>query len=121
MIGGNIFGKRNSFAFNRVENDERWFAPDSLGPIDGVDQLPDVVPVGGKNLPAERTPFFIQIGDAKDVFRAAGRLNLVLVEEGRQVIHLEIAGRHRGFPELTFRLFAVAHDHINPAGPPVEP
>ena len=79
------------------------------------------MPVQFNRLPAKSAPLLVEIGDLEDVFRTAGGLDLVPVDESRQVIEFEVAGSHGGFPQLAFGLFAIAHDDVDAIGFLVEP
>jgi hypothetical protein len=62
------------------------------------------------HVPSEAAIFFFQRLDVHHVFHPAVDLEAVAVDDADQVVELEVARFHRGFPDLAFLLLAVSHD-----------
>ena len=84
-------------------------------PIDGaglrecVDNLAHVVAVDAQHLPAEARVLVGERLHLHHVFHPAVDLQAVAVDDGDDVVELEVAGLHRRFPHLALLLLAVAH------------
>src|SRR5262249_8128439 len=70
-----------------------------------------MVPVTSEGGKFERPPLVEQRLEILDLTRRAGRLNLVVVDDRREIGQLVLAGAQRGFPDRAFVDLAVAHYH----------
>ena len=78
--------------------------------LQGFDDLLHVMAVDGDDFPSEAAIFFFEGLDVHHVFHPAVNLQAVAVDYADEVIELEVARFHRGFPDLAFLLLAVSHD-----------
>ena len=112
MPSGNVFHKADAFAFDGVGDDDGGLARSGFrfGILQRFDDLLHVVAVDGDDIPSEAAIFIFKRLDIHHVFYPAVDLQPVAVDDADQVIELEVARFHRGFPDLAFLLLAVAHD-----------
>src|SRR5438093_13326489 len=82
--------------------------------LDRREDLAEVVPVDGEDVPVERFPFLRERLERHDVLRAALLLDSVPVDESGQVVEAVLRGGHRGLPRLADVLLAVPTDAVDP-------
>jgi hypothetical protein len=111
---GDVFHEADAFAFDGIGNDDVWLAASGLGFFEGLDHLLHVVAVDGEDFPSETAVFVFERLDVHYVFDPAVNLQAIAVDDANQVVELEMAGFHGGFPDLAFLLLAVAHDAEDP-------
>ena len=109
MPAGDILHEADALAFDGVGENDHGLAHDRAGLREGLDQLVHVVAVNVQNLPAKGGVFLIQRLDFHHVLHPAVNLQTIGVDDGDDVIQMEMSGFHGGFPNLALLLFAVAH------------
>ena len=81
-----------------------------LGRFQGIDDLPHVMAVDAHHLPAESLVFGGERLDVHHRLSLAVNLQMVVVEDGNEVVELVLRGLHGRLPDLPLLLLAVAHD-----------
>src|ERR1700730_795692 len=117
-----VLRHRNALALDRVADDgARSITRRCRRLTEKLPQLVDVVAVALGNAKAEARPLVRQRLHALDVEDAAGRLDLVVVDDRRQVGQAMLVGTGRGLPDRPFVDLAVAHQDIDLAVPSGHP
>jgi hypothetical protein len=78
-------------------------------------QRGDVVPIHFRGAKTKRAPFVYERLQILNLARESCRLDLVVIDQGREVGELVLAGAQRGLPDRTFIDLAVAHEHEHAA------
>ena len=79
------------------------------------------MPIDSHHLPAERLVFR---GDRLDVHHRLGlavNLQMVVVQDGHDIVELIVSGFHGSFPDLSLLLLAIAHDAEDAVRAAIEP
>src|SRR5579883_3157668 len=85
-----------------------------LGPAQGLLDLREIMAVDGLGMPAEGLQLVGHGLDAHDLAHGAVDLAVVVVDDHRQVVELELGRGHERLPDLAFLQLAVAEDAIGP-------
>ena len=86
-------------------------ALDGVGPVEGLEDLAQVVAVDDLGLPAEGGELAVDRVHVQDLLGGAGLLEVVAVDDQREVVELILGGRGGGLPVLALVELAVAgHD-----------
>ena len=92
-------------------DDAGGHALDGVGPVEGLQDLADVVAVDDLGLPAEGRELAVDRVHVQDLLGGAGLLVVVAVDDQREVVELILGGRGGGLPVLALVELAVAgHD-----------
>ena len=112
MPSGNVFHEADTFAFDGIGDDDGGLSASGLGfgILQRLDHLLHVVAVDGDHVPSEAAIFFLERLDIHHVFDPAIDLEAVAIDDTDEVVELEVARFHRGFPDLAFLLLAISHD-----------
>src|ERR1700704_2480879 len=117
-----VLRHRNALAFDGMADDgARSITRRCRRLTENLPQLVDVVAVALGNAKAEARPLVRQRLHALDVEDAAGRLDLVVVDDRRQVGQAVLVGAGGGLPDRPFVDLAVAHQDIDLAVPSGHP
>src|SRR3989344_93994 len=111
----------NTFAGDGVRDDDRRLLIDRFCLVTCRDELRDIVAVDFQDMPVERLIFLPQGFQRHDVFRHAVDLDVVTVDDGREVRESVLPREKDGFPEIPFLMLAVGHRAIDAEFPSVHP
>ena len=89
--------------------DDRGRALARAAPLERLDDRRHVVAVDLDRLPLEGLELLAHVPDVHDLLGRAVGLEVVVVDDRRQVRDVEVGGRHRGLPGLALLAVAVRH------------
>ena len=107
------FHERDALARHGVRDDHLRLALHRLRLVECRDQRRHVVAVARDDVPVERAVFVRQRLERHDVLGAAVDLDEVAVDDARQVVELELGGRHHRFPVQPALVLAVRRHHVH--------
>src|SRR5450759_576706 len=100
MPADNVLHERDALAFDRMCNDGGGLSLDCFGLVQRVYALLHIVAVDADDVPVERAQFGGNIVDAHDLGTLAVDLQAVVVNDGTQVVQLEVRTCHQCLPDL---------------------
>ncbi|GAF26010.1 streptogramin lyase [Moorella thermoacetica Y72] len=117
---GLVFHEGHAFAFDGFRDDDRGFALDLPGPLQGVQDLAEVMAVDGHDFPAEGAELVGHRLRGHDLLHSPVDLQVVVVDDGRQVIQAIMGRGHGPFPHHAFLQLAVPQEDVNTVIPAVQ-
>src|SRR5262249_17401775 len=107
-------------AFHGVANDGAWpVAGRSRSRFERALQLSDIVAIALEHLEAEASPLVGQRLHVLDLEHAASRLDLVVVDDRREMRQAMLVGAGRRLPDRALVDLAVPHQHVDLAVAPL--
>ena len=108
-------------ALDRAGDDDARPALDGLCLFQGGEHFIQIVPVDLLREPAECFPARHQRPQVEHLGGRSGLLIAVLIDDGDEIIRLELVRRHGGFPDLALIELAVAGHDVDAIVEPIEP
>ena len=102
----------DTLALDGVGQDQGRLAFDVTGLLERGQDLLHVVPVDVDDVPAEGAVLVLQGLDVHHVLDPPIDLKAVPVDDRTDIVQLEVARRHDGFPDLPFLLLTVPHQAV---------
>src|SRR5450759_1333058 len=100
MPADNVLHIGDALAFDGMRNDGGGLSLDRFRLIQRVHTLLHIVAVDADDVPVERAQLGCDGIDAHDLGTLAVDLEAVVVDDGTQVVQLELRPRHQCFPDL---------------------
>ena len=104
-----ILHEADALALDRIGKDDDRFPHNKFRQAERVYHLLHVVAIDTQNIPAETGVLCRQRFDLHHVLYPAINLQTIAVDDADKVVEVEVSRFHRSFPDLSFLLFAVAH------------
>src|SRR5450756_1379733 len=112
MPADNVLHERDALALDGMRNDGGGLSLDCFRLVQRVHTLLHVVAVDADNVPVERAQFGGNVVDAHDVGTFAVDLQAVVVDDGTQVVQLEVCTRHQCLPDLALLNLSVTGETV---------
>src|SRR5579862_674942 len=118
--GGHVLHVRHALALDGVGDDDARAVMRGAGAAEGLEQRGHVVAVDLGDRPVEGAPFRGQRLQPHDLVVARVALQLVVVDDGAEIVELVMRRAHRAFPYLALLQLAVAQERIDARGAVLE-
>ncbi len=99
---------------DRLGQDDNWFSAGRPGGGQGLVQGLHVMAIDVQNLPAKGPPLIGQGFQGHDILGKAIDHEPVSVDNGDQIVKLEMGSRHGGLPDTALTAFAIAQEYHRP-------
>src|SRR5271170_1709645 len=99
----------HAFAFDRVGDDARGLSSLQRHAAERSPDLVKIVPVDFTHRPAEGFPFLREWLQIEDLLHGSQALNLVVINDGNQMVQTVVGSEQRSLPDRSFIAFTVTY------------
>src|SRR5450830_773098 len=112
MPADNVLHIGDALAFDGMRNDGGGLSLDRFRLVQRVHALLHIIAVDADDVPVERAQLSGDVIDAHDLGTLAVNLQTVVVDDGTQVVQLEVRTRHQCFPDLALLDLSVTGETV---------
>src|SRR3990167_6952035 len=103
----------DTFAGNRVSNNNCWLTKNGLGPANGAINLLEIMAINFNHLPIEGSPFINQGFEWHNILGKAVNLDIIAIDNCDEITKSFPPSEHNRFPSVPRIMLAIRHEAID--------